>query len=66
VRADWAEAGLPLRDSEILRALIFLERLAANRDNGRRRCRGFLVLLHGFYDRAAAEAEPPSSPLILP
>ena len=52
------------RDGEVLRALVFLLRIANDRDNGRKRCRAFLGMLRQFHSRAVGEA--PASPLILP
>ena len=54
------------RDSDVLGALVFLQRLEYDRNNGRKRGRAFLDFLRGIYteDVPAGEAPPPS--LILP
>jgi hypothetical protein len=55
------------RDADVLGALVFLQRVELDRNNGRRRGRAFLDSLRAFYSASAAapEAAPPSS-LILP
>jgi hypothetical protein len=55
------------RDAEVLGALVFLQRLEYDRNNGRKRGRAFLDFLRGIYSEAAATIEevPPTS-LILP
>ena len=53
------------RDSSVLAMLVFLQRLELDRNNGRRKGRAFIDLLHEFYvpsGPAASEA----SPLLLP
>jgi hypothetical protein len=56
------------RDGELMIVLVFLQRLALDRNNGRPRGRAFLDSLRGFVgdDADAAEPKPPASPLILP
>jgi len=57
------------RDGDVVIVLVFLQRLALDRSNGRPRGRAFLDSLRGFLREAAAgaaEPKPSSSPLILP
>jgi hypothetical protein len=65
-RLEEAErAGIPrTRDADVLGILIFLLRMAIDRDNGRRRGRSFI----GFLQRHFTPAEPAPAPssLILP
>lgn len=53
------------RDGEVLRALVFLERVAVDRNNGRKHGRPFLAMLRRLHTR---EVAPPtaSSMLLLP
>lgn len=54
------------RDADVLGALLFLQRLEYQHNNGRKRGRAFIQFLHEFYtDAPPAEAAPPTS-LILP
>lgn len=53
------------RDQDVLRVLVFFERLALDRDNRRPRCRAFLDMMRSFQPDAPALETPPSS-LILP
>jgi len=46
-----------IRDVDVRRIWIFLERTAAAMDNGRPRCRAFLDMVHGWLDRVATNAE---------
>jgi hypothetical protein len=56
------------RDSDVLRMLVFLQRLALDRNNGRPRSRAFLDSLRGLLSEAegAMQARPRTSPLIVP
>lgn len=60
-----APDGHRVRDAELMRLLVFLERVAADRDNGRKRCKAFLGMLYRFHGRETIP-ETPSSTLILP
>jgi hypothetical protein len=53
------------RDADILRMLVFLERLAADRYNGRPRCRAFLSFMWSEFGATLPGAAPSSSPLII-
>jgi hypothetical protein len=53
------------RDSDVLGALIFLQRVELDRNNGRARGRAFLDALRGFYPPEEG-TPPPASSLILP
>jgi len=53
------------RDAELLGLLVFLERLALDRNNGRPRGRAFLDLLRGLQPESPGGASD-SSPLVLP
>jgi hypothetical protein len=60
------ETGLSTtRDTDVLRALVFLQRVALDRDNGRPRGRAFLGFLHSFFGDGEA-APPRASSLIVP
>jgi hypothetical protein len=65
LRADIAkETGMhSLRDTEILGALVFLQRLELQHNNGRKRGRAFSDFLRGFFP---AEPVPDSTALITP
>jgi len=52
------------RDADVLLAMVFLQRLEIDRNNGRRRGRAFLDLLHEFYGEPPEASSRPS--LILP
>ena len=54
------------RDSDVLRLLVFFQRLALDRDNGRPRGRAFVDVLRAFYPDGSAPAAPRASSLILP
>lgn len=54
------------RDSDVLRVLVFLERLALDRNNGRPRSRAFLDVLRSFQPETAPVLDTASSSLILP
>ncbi len=58
------ETRQPVRTRDLLHALVFLLRLAADRDNGRKRGRAFIELLHRFH--APDTAALTDSRLILP
>ena len=53
------------RDADVLRALVFFQRLELDRNNGRRHGRAFIDVLRQFQPDEADSAPPPSS-LILP
>jgi hypothetical protein len=59
-----AEAGKKLPDSVVVGVLVFLQRVAFGLNNGRAKCKAFLVFLSQFYvdlkrDEAEAAAEEP-------
>ena len=56
------------RDADVLGVVVFLLRMAIDRDNGRKRGRGFLDFLYRHFAPADAPAgsAPSSSPLIVP
>lgn len=54
------------RDADVLGALVFLQRLEYDRNNGRRRGRAFLDFLRALYDSAPGGAAAPPTSLILP
>jgi hypothetical protein len=54
------------RDADVLGALVFLQRLEYDRNNGRRRGRAFLDFLRALYDSAPGAAAAPPTSLILP
>jgi hypothetical protein len=56
------------RDSDVLTVLVFLQRLALDRDNGRPRGRAFLDSLRGFLTEATGDVPqtPRASSLIVP
>jgi hypothetical protein len=63
------ELGLSrTRDSDVLKMLVFLQRLGLSRNNGRSRGRAFLDFLRGFLSEAegAAQPVPRGSSLIVP
>lgn len=62
---DASRGGHRTRNRELLRLLVFLERVAIDRDNGRPRGRAFLSMLRRLHTR---EVAPPatSSMLLLP
>jgi hypothetical protein len=47
-----------VKDSEIIKCLVFLARLAAARSNGRPRCRAFVGFLHSQFPQIVAETTP--------
>ena len=53
------------RDHDVLRVLVFFERLAFDRDNGRPRCRAFLDMLRTF-EPDPESVDKAQSSLILP
>jgi hypothetical protein len=63
-REETAAGNSKTRDSTVLLALVFLQRLELDRNNGRQRGRAFLNLLWEFY--GAPPTEPSASSLILP
>ena len=54
------------RDSDVLILLVFLQRLALDNNNGRKRGRAYLDFLRGFFPEQAREADPAGSSLIVP
>jgi hypothetical protein len=55
------------RDGDVLVVLVFLQRLALDRNNGRPRGRAFLDSLRGFLSvEGGAQITAPDSPLIVP
>lgn len=54
------------RDVDVLGALVFLQRIELDRNNGRPRGRAFLDSLRAFYSAQAPPAAAPPSSLILP
>jgi hypothetical protein len=54
------------RDSDVLKLLVFFERLALDRHNGRPRSRAFLDLLRVLQPEAATDLDMAPSSLILP
>jgi hypothetical protein len=54
------------RDSDVLRVLVFFERLALDRNNGRPRGRAFLDTLRSFQPEAAPDLDVAPKSLILP
>jgi len=63
IRHAAAGRGRRTRDGEILRVLVFLERLAVDSDNGRKRGRPFLAMLRRLHTRE--EAPPAASSMLL-
>lgn len=64
-RVKEAEGMTPLPESTVLGVLVFLQRVAFGLNNGRPKCKAFLVFLSQFYvdmkqDEAEAAAEPGS------
>lgn len=63
VRKRMAEQGARILNSELVAAFVFLQREALFRDNGRRKCRAFLDILHRMFpDAKPAES---ASPLLI-
>jgi hypothetical protein len=68
-KLDREEMGMTrTRDSDVLTVLVFLQRLALDRNNGRPRGRAFLDSLRGFLAQAegAVPQSPRASSLIVP
>ena len=68
-KKEHEETGmLRTRDNDVLIMLVFLQRLALDRDNGRPRGRAFLDSLRGFLSEAEGTVQQPprSSSLIVP
>jgi hypothetical protein len=61
LRAEMAkETGMhSLRDAEILGALVFLQRLELQHNNGRKRGRAFTDFLRGFFESEFTAPPPP-------
>jgi hypothetical protein len=51
-------AKQPLKEEDVIKSLVFLERLCAARNNGRPRCRAFLAFLRQQFPHVAAEKTP--------
>jgi hypothetical protein len=59
--------GVPqTRDRQVLGALVFLQRLELDRNNGRKLGRAFIDFLRGFFHQAEGESLPDVSSLIVP
>jgi len=54
------------RDSDVLRLLVFLERLELDNNNGRKRGRRYLDFLRSFFPQKPGEPTPATSSLIVP
>jgi hypothetical protein len=65
VRQRLAEQGESLRDSDLLRVLVFLQRMEIQHNNGRPKGRAFIHFLTGFFDPSRASQGPASSSLII-
>jgi hypothetical protein len=66
-RQERQDTGLArTRDSDVLKSLVFLERVGIDRDNGRPRGRAFLDALRGFYAGGESPEAGPSDSLLLP
>jgi hypothetical protein len=66
-RQERQDTGLArTRDSDVLKSLVFLERVGIDRDNGRPRGRAFLDALRGFYAGGESPEAAPSDSLLLP
>lgn len=66
-QAEQQDAGLTrTRDSDVLKALVFLERFEIDRNNGRPRGRAFIDVLRSFYSGAAGPEPAATGSLILP
>jgi hypothetical protein len=64
LRKELAEKNAtPVRDAEVLGALVFLERVELNQNNGRPRSRAFLDYLRAYFPQSQASVAP-ASPLI--
>jgi len=66
-RTEQERTGLPkTRDTDVLGVLVFFERLAFERNNGRPRGRAFIDLMRSFYVPAPGAADAASSRLVVP
>jgi hypothetical protein len=54
------------RDSDVIRVLVFLQRIELDRNNGRARGRAFLDAMRGFYPPEEDSAQAVGSSLIIP
>jgi len=54
------------RDADVLGILVFFQRVALDRANGRKRGRAFIATLSQFHSEASEDEAPAPSPLILP
>ena len=54
------------RDADVLRLLVFLQRLELDNNNGRKRGRAYLDFLSGFFPEQPGEQAPAGSSLIVP
>jgi hypothetical protein len=55
-----------IRDADVLRLLVFLERLELDNNNGRKRGRRYLDFLRSFFPQEPGEPTPATSSLIVP
>ena len=66
-RAEQQDTGMTrTRDSDVLKTLVFLERVGISYDNGRPRGRAFLDALRGFHSGGDGPEPAASGSLILP
>jgi hypothetical protein len=66
-REERQDTGLTrTRDSDVLKALVFLERIGIDRNNGRPRGRAFIDALRQFYAEGDSPEPAASDSLILP
>ena len=66
IRRREAESGPQLPDSVVLNVLVFLQRMAFGLNNGRPKCKAFLVFLSQFYtDLRQAEEEVAEEPKVI-
>jgi hypothetical protein len=54
------------RDADVLRLLVFLQRLELDNNNGRKRGRAYLDFLRGFFPEQSGEPAPAGPSLIVP
>jgi len=60
------ESGMhSLRDAEVLGALVFLQRLELQHNNGRRRGRAFFDFLRAYFPSQLSPATPPAAPQLI-
>jgi len=58
LRTRAAKHGHTIRDSDLLRILVFLERIGIQHDNGRPKGRSFIDFLRGFFAKPDVRSEP--------